>query len=517
VTASEEATMKQSNEWRAPEVPATVVTAFARQVLRTPERAAVMEGDEALTYAELAVRVHRLATDLDHAGVRRGQAVGVALAPGIDEIVGVLALVTLGAGFLAVDLTAPVEAVRQQLDEADVQVVLARAGAMDFAQHAVVTVDPAGAATVPPFDLPPTRVGGPTRPVDLALVCRTSGRTAPALPVMVEHGQLFAQLHALDAVVTAGAHVVWLAIGSLAHSSSVLERLWPLTRGHQLVFAGGRQGPADIARAIRRHQVTTLQISPSRLSTLLVDVEARPAVASLQQLLVGGEVLPPVLAAEVLSLGVDLWNLYGSAEMGGWATAHRVTTADLSGPIPIGRPLPGVLADVVDQDGRVAGEGVRGELVLGGAAVARGYLGRPRVTGERFRVAVSLTGQVERWFTTGDHVTKTGGTLAYLGRASDAIVVRGRTVTLQAIEAALSSHPGVHRVAVTNRTVGKGAAAVRAIVTVRPGSRVSVDELRLYTTQRLRVQIVLMDIVLLGEGTAPVEPAAPRSALAPAG
>jgi len=498
MTTSDAAVAMGADGWTAPAGPTTVVTQFARQVLATPGRSAVVEGDESLTYGELAVRVHRLATDLDHVGVQRGHVVAVAVPSGIDQAIGVLAVLSLGAAFMAIDLDEPLDRLGRMLEEADVRVALARPGAIDFAQIAVLSIDPAGTAEDPPFDLPPGRIGGLTRSADLACICATAGTSGLGRrPVMIEHGQLFAMLQGMDAVVDAHAAVVWLATSGLSQTQSIVELLWTLTHGHQVVYAGQLHDGASVVDAVRRHQVTTMQLAPSRLARLLVDVDSRAALASLRQLLVGGEVLSPVLAAEALSLGPSVWHLYGATESSGWATAHRVGVEDLAGPVPIGRPLAHVRVDVVDDDGRAVGVGQRGHLLLAGESVARGYLSRPKLTGECFRAAVSLTGQIERWYTTGDDVeVRPGGELAFLGRASDCIMVNGRLVTLQAIEAALASHPAVRRVRVENRTIGRGAAAVRATVVVRADARASVDELRLYATQRLRVQIVLMDIIV---------------------
>ncbi len=235
--------------------------------------------------------------------------------------------------------------------------------------------------------------------------------------------------------------------------------------------AGAVAAPSyGIAAQIRRHRVTHMQCTPSLLGLLLQDDDARDAVSSLRQLLLGGEALPPTVVARLGSrMAGTIHNMYGPTETTIWSTT-TVVRAD--GPVTIGRPIANTTVCVVDHRLRPLPIGVAGELLIGGDGVARGYLGRPDLTAERF-VTIDgpgggrfyRTGDRARWLPTGE--------VEFLGRLDEQIKIRGYRVEPGEIEAVLAGHPGVRASVVVPREGPTGDTRLVAYVAPRPGGPAS--------------------------------------------
>ena len=206
----------------------------------------------------------------------------------------------------------------------------------------------------------------------------------------------------------------------------------------------------SVAAQIERDGVTHLQCTPSLAAMLVQDDAARAALSRLDAMLVGGEAFPPALAAELRDCGVGtLLNMYGPTETTIWSTVHEVNAADES--IPIGTPIANTTVYVLDPAGQLVPQGVAGELYIGGAGVARGYLGRPELTAERF-VADTFAGGDSRMYRTGDLVRwRDDGILEFLGRIDHQVKIRGHRIELGEIEAALGGLDSVRDAVVMPR------------------------------------------------------------------
>jgi len=206
----------------------------------------------------------------------------------------------------------------------------------------------------------------------------------------------------------------------------------------------------SIAAQIDRYGVTHLQCTPSLAGMLVEDEVAREALAHLQVMMVGGEAFPSALAKQLLDCGIgSLLNMYGPTETTIWSTVHEVTAADTS--IPIGRPIANNTVYVMDEAGQPVPQGVAGELYIGGAGVARGYLGRPELTADRF-VPDPFAADGGRLYRTGDLVRwSDDGVLEFLGRIDHQIKIRGHRVELGEIETALGDLPEVREAVVIPR------------------------------------------------------------------
>ncbi len=461
LTAAERRLLAQWND-TARDIPAaTVPELFQVQAARTPDAPAVISEGEQVSYAELSDRASRLARLLASRGAGRGTLVGVALERSADLVAVLLGTWMTGAAYLPVDPAYPAERVAFMLADARPVVVLttvAAGGDLPGGVPRVAVDDPAVVTAV--SGLAGDDVGGGERrgrlgPSCPAYVIYTSGSTGRPKGVVTEHRGVLNFLHWHLAEFGIGAGDRLLHRTSASFDVSVWEMFAPLMTGAALVVArpDGQRDPAYLARLIREQGVTMAQFMPSMLRLFL----AEPAAAqcrSLRQVLSGSEELPPATADLVPAVlpGVRFGNEYGPTETTVTATSSWLTASEGARPrTPIGRPVWNTQAFVLDAGLGLVPPGVPGELYVAGAGLARGYLGRPGLTAERF-VACPFGAAGERMYRTGDLARWTAaGELEYLGRADDQVKVRGFRIELGEVEAVLAGLPGVAQVAVAVR------------------------------------------------------------------
>ncbi|MEV4016589.1 amino acid adenylation domain-containing protein [Nonomuraea angiospora] len=402
-----------------------------RQAAATPDAVAVVDGHVTLTYAQVTRLAAGLAHRLHRWGIGRGHVVGVCLPRGADFIVAVLATWRSGAAYLPMDPDHPRERlgwIRQ-----------------DAAPSVVLTPDLLGEAPPAP-EWEPVPVSG----ADAAYVIYTSGSTGRPKGVMVTHEGIANRVSW-----TVGTH--GLGPGDrLLHKTSVTfdaagwEMVGPLVSGGTVVVAppGAERDPALIVGLARTHDVTVLQVVPSLLRQLVRE-PGWAELGTLRLLFCAGEPLHADLTRRALLPGMAMWNTYGPTECAIDVTAQQVDPGQEHGPIPIGRPISGMRVMVLDSSGHLAPIGMPGELHVGGPGVARGYLGRPGLTAERF-VPDPYGSGGQRLYRTGDLVRwGEEGTLHYLGRIDDQIKVNGVRIEPAEIEAVLERHPAVTAAVVT--------------------------------------------------------------------
>jgi natural product biosynthesis luciferase-like monooxygenase protein len=302
----------------------------------------------------------------------------------------------------------------------------------------------------------------------------------------------------LERVRAAGVDEVACLIDFGVQAETVLEALEPLgtlARRHRDVEAAARTEPS-LAQLLQRHRPTHLQSTPSLAQALLAEPEARAALSGVEALLLGGEALPPALARELREhLPGRIFNMYGPTETTVWSTAECLDQVDE--PLTIGRPLANQSVFVLDCDGQPAPIGVPGEVLIGGAGVTPGYVGRPELTAERFVERPDLGPTAARAYRTGDLARwRADGRLEFLGRRDGQIKLRGHRIELGELEAALGTHPDVRLSAAALH--GQGAAAhLLAYVVPTPGRRPDPAALQAYLAQRLPAYMLPAAVVLL--------------------
>ncbi|MEV7964452.1 amino acid adenylation domain-containing protein [Sphaerisporangium sp. NPDC088356] len=434
-------------------VPAVTVTQlFEERARTTPDAVAVVCGEREVTYAELDAAADRLAGLLRERGTGPGTLVAVHLERSPEMVAGVLAVLKAGGAYLPLDPGYPEERLAFVLRDAGAALVLGRERLPD--PPCVTGVPDLPGGTVPVLELgdlaswPGTAVRlAPPVPGDLAYVIYTSGSTGRPKGVEVEHRSLTNLLLAMRDELGAGDGDVWLGLTTLAFDISALELLLPLITGGRVVVvpeASTRDGAA-LRRLIEDRSVSHVQATPSSWRLLLDAGLDSPGLVALT----GGEPLPLPLARELRERVGRLVNVYGPTETTVWSAIAEIPEAPEE--VTIGVPLANTRIHLLDERLAPMPAGVPGEICVGGAGVARGYLDRPALTAERF-LADPYGPSGSRLYRTGDlGRRRPDGQVEFLGRADTQVKIRGHRVELGEIEARLLEHPLVAEAAVVLR------------------------------------------------------------------
>ncbi|WP_280613103.1 non-ribosomal peptide synthetase [Burkholderia pseudomallei] len=426
---------------------------FEAQVSRTPEAAAVICGDETLSYTDLDARANRLAHYLRGQGVGPDTRVGLALGRGVEMMTGLLAILKAGGAYVPLDPGYASERLRAILDDSRPAIVVADAAgrtALDALAGAPPIADlHADASRWSALPSTPPRVEGLT-PRHLAYVIYTSGSTGQPKGVMVEHASVVNLWRALDeAIYRAHPSARRVSLNASIAFDSLVKQWVQLLSGRTLVvvpepvrFDGRR-----LLDAIGRDRIDVFDCTPSQLA-LIEGARGPEDEAYPQVTLVGGEAIGKGMWSELASASSrTYYNVYGPTECTVDATLARITAEHAP---HIGGPLANVRAYVLNERLSPAPVGVRGELYIGGAGVARGYLNRPELTRERFIDDPFVAGG--RLYRTGDLARwRTDGRLEYLGRNDFQVKIRGFRIELGEIEAQLAKVAGVREVVVLAR------------------------------------------------------------------
>ncbi|MBE9499856.1 amino acid adenylation domain-containing protein [Streptomyces sp. GKU 257-1] len=444
------------NDTAGPLPDGTLAGLFDRQAARTPGAVALVHDGTEVTYAELDERSGRLARHLIGLGAAPETLVGVALDRSVEQIVALLAVVRTGAAYLPVDPGQPRRRTDLVLTDASPVLVLstaettARLGGTEAGTPARwIDLDgpPADGLrdTPAPASVTDADRGAPLRrPHHPAYVMYTSGSTGTPKGVVVPHSGVVNQLAWMQEEYRLEPADRMLQRASFGFDASVWEIFWPLLNGAAVVLSGpgSHADPEYLADLVDRERVTVAQFVPSVLRTFL-DGGAAGRCASLRTVLCLGEARsrPPCATAFRQTLDAELHNLYGPTEASVAVTAWPCDAAQDGASVPIGRPLRNIRAYVLDDGLLPVPPGTAGELYLAGTGLARGYLGRPALTSERF-VACPYGPEGERMYRTGDIVRwSAGGHLEFLDRADDQVKIRGFRVEPGEVEAALATHP----------------------------------------------------------------------------
>ncbi|MFI6406277.1 non-ribosomal peptide synthase/polyketide synthase [Streptomyces sp. NPDC050548] len=468
----------------------TLPELFRRQVARTPEATAVVFEDTALTYAELDLRVEKLAHTLAAHGAQAEAVVAVALPRSLALVVALLAVHRAGAAYLPLDTGYPAERLAHTLTDArPVCLVTTDGVTLPDTDVPALTVDTDGTPDHPAHAPLPT-THDPRHP---AYVIYTSGSTGRPKGVTVPHQGITNRLLWMQDTYRLDADDRVLQKTPAGFDVSVWEFFWPLITGATLVVARpeGHQDPAYLAELIRRQHITTAHFVPSMLHAFL-DEPTATGCADLRQVICSGEALPAPLATRFHQVLADtrLHNLYGPTEASVDVTAHEVPADPAT--VPIGRPVWNTRAYVLDAGLRPVPPGVAGELYLAGVQLARGYLGRSALTAERFVADPYATEPGARMYRTGDLARWTrDGELEYLGRADDQVKLRGFRIELGEIESVLAAHESVAHATVLVRDERLVAYVVPA------GAPAESAELRDHTARSLPDHMVPAAVVTL--------------------
>jgi amino acid adenylation domain-containing protein len=478
-------TILKSSSGPVAAIPETTVHAlFEREADRVGERTAVVDGEGSITFAELDENANRLAHHLRSLGVGRNDAVGMCLERSTAMIVALLGILKAGAAYLPLNYEHPSARLEQQLQAADARIVVTQSHLSEPLGSFAGTVVQLDRDSAQIEACPSGRPEVVNEPDDAVYVMYTSGSTGVPKGATIKHVSLVN--YALAIVERLGAHesetgfsfAAVSAISTDLGNTAIFPALVSGGKLHLVSPAASLDG-AEFAAYARMHPIDVLKITPSHLKGLLATADPQ-SVLPHRWLVLGGEATSWELADELLVAGrCRILNHYGPTETTvGCCTYEVQQDGRQSGArtVPIGKPLRNTETYVVDENQQPLPIGAPGELFVGGAGVARGYVGQPEETELRF-VADPFSGDpASRLYRTGDRVRYTrDGNLEFLGRIDEQVKIRGYRVEPGEVEAVLARHADVQQAAVVP-VHDDGGPRLAAYLVAR--KRPSLDELR---------------------------------------
>ena len=503
----------------------TLDTVFAARAAATPEAVAVVHDGERLSYGELAARAGRLAYHLRGLGVGPESRVGICLERSLDLVVAILGVLAAGGAYVPLDPAYPRERLAFLLADSGVSVLVTAGGLLSalaetLAPNVRLVLINDDRALFGQQDSAFWPAGGvDTSPENLAYVIYTSGSTGRPKGVAVTHGNVARLFAATDSQFGFGPDDTWTLFHSYAFDFSVWELWGALLHGGRLVVVppAVSRSPVDFVRLLARERVTVLNQTPSAFRQLLwaevaagedADFGDLGGLGDLRLVIFGGEALEvPGLAPWLARHGDErpaLVNMYGITETTVHVTSRRLRRTDLTrSPLlsPIGRPLPDLTLHLLDRRLQPVPVGVSGEIFVGGAGVARGYLGRPETTAERFLPDPfgGFGGEPgARLYRSGDLARRRpDGQLEYLGRADDQVKIRGFRIEPGEVQAAVAAHPAVREAVVLALPGAAVGEETRLVAYVAAERDLSLADLRGFLAARLPEHMLPSALVLL--------------------
>ena len=460
------------------------------QAQRTPDAIAVRQDGQTVTYHDLNERANRVAHYLCQRGVVPGVVVGLCLERSINLIVGMLGILKSGGAYLPLDIDYPADRLEYMLRDSQVQVLVIQQdqlGRMPATNLQTICLDSEWETIALSSD---KVVEGTEAPDNLAYVIYTSGSTGHPKGVMIEHRSIANYVHAITDIVGLTARDRVLQFASLSFDTAAEEIFPCLATGGMLVLRTSTMvdSVSGFLNRCRDWHVTVLDLPTSYWHEVVVCMESERVAfpASVTTVIIGGErVLPQIVQRWAKSVGssVRLLNTYGPTETTVAVTVSDLTgvgvAGDLQGDLPIGRVIPQASVYVLDRNRQPVPVGVAGELYVGGVGVARGYMGRPDLTEEKFMLDPFSQQAGARLYRTGDLVRwRVDGQLDYRGRVDRQVKIRGYRIELEEIEAILNRHPDLERAVVEVREDQPGDKRIVAFLVPHPHNRLGIVQFR---------------------------------------
>ena len=474
---------------------------FEQQALRNPSAVAVSFNDVRLTYRELNCRANQLAHHLRELGVGPDMLVAIVMRNTPEMVVALLGVLKAGGGYLPLDPANPRERLAAVLAEADVSVVLTLERFRDVlpSENAITAIS---LDTEWDFDsLANENLICTAGPENLAYVIYTSGSTGKPKGVMIPHRGLVNYLSWCTKQYSCADGYGSPVHSPLAFDLTVTSLLAPLLVGRAVELLDEENAVESLGQALREaRDFSLVKITPTHLE-LLRHVFSDGATPGTKAFIVGGE----ALSSEEISFwqqhapGTRLINEYGPTETVVGCCVYEVGAASsYCRSVPIGRPIANTQLYLLDKHMQPVPTGVTGELYIGGAGLARGYLKHPRATAEKFLPHPFASKPGQRLYRTGDLARfLADGNLEFLERADNQVKIRGFRIELREVESTLAQHPSVRETVVTVREDAAGDKRLVAYVTLAPEQRPAMAELRLYLRDKLPSYMVPSAIVVL--------------------
>ena len=430
---------------------------FEDQVSKTPDLTAVMDEHTVLSYTDLNKRANRLSHLLLEKGIGPEKFVAIALNRSVDMVISMLAVLKTGAAYLPIDPDYPTDRIDFMLNDARPSSIItskelsSKLSGAHGAERIVLDEEETilEIGSYPDINVEAEKRMGSVSPLNPAYMIYTSGSTGKPKGVLIQSASLINFLCSMQSQFTLKQQDRLLAVTTIAFDISGLEIFLPLLNGASCVIAAKEtiQDPKTLSDMIVHHDISIMQATPTLWHSLVTNY---PDVIKNLRVLVGGEALSISLTNALHGLGCEVTNLYGPTETTIWSSSITLDPHQ-SGMPSIGKPIWNTRLYVLDAALKPVPKGTVGELYIAGTGLARGYLGRPDLTAERF-VANPYGSKGSRMYRTGDLVRwREDGSLDYISRADHQIKIRGYRIELGEIEAKLTEHPDVNQAAVIVR------------------------------------------------------------------
>lgn len=497
--------MHQWNQTAEEIPPANLPRLFEKQVAKSPYLTALVDEKNVLSYDELNKRANRLAHLLLEKGLGPEKFVAIALPRSANMVVVMLGVLKTGAAYLPIDPDYPTDRIAYILNDAKpICLITNRELASKLpsgGETELIILEEEESALAsgkyPDGNINDVKRNGAISSLNPAYMIYTSGSTGNPKGVVIQSESLINFLSSMQSQFSLNQEDRLLAVTTIAFDISGLEMYLPLLNGASCVIATKEkiQEPAALAEIIIEHDITIMQATPTLWHAMVTNY---PDAIKGLKVLVGGEALSISLATALKELGCEVTNLYGPTETTIWSTS-KLLDSDQTGMPSIGSPLWNTQLFVLDAGLQPVPPGVVGELYIAGKGLARGYLGRPDLTAERF-VANPNGPLGSRMYRTGDLVRwRVDGSLDYISRADHQIKIRGFRIELGEIEAKLAQHPEVEQAAVIVREDSPGDQRIVAYIVPSMDSTVDTGEVREFIGSSLPDYMVPSAIVVMQE------------------
>jgi amino acid adenylation domain-containing protein len=485
----------------------TIHGLLEEQVKKTPDKTAVIFGDEKLSYRELNEKTNMLARTLRKRGIRSDSIVGIMVERSVEMLIGIFGILKAGGAYLPIDPEYPEDRVNYMLEDSKANVLLTRKRYKEGISFpgVVVNVDDKNE-----YDRDGSNLDASGSSGDLAYVIYTSGSTGKPKGAMIEHHSVINRIFWMNKAYPIDGNDVILQKTTYTFDVSVWELFWWsfVGAGVCLLENKGEKDPDVIIESIKKNNVTVMHFVPSMFNSFLHYIEMKgnfEEIAGLKQIFCSGEALS-VKHIEMFNRITDkarhikLINLYGPTEATVDVSHYECRREEKTGVIPIGKPIDNIRLYIIGSNRELQPIGLAGELCISGVGLARGYLNKPELTEEKFidnpfepGKKMYRTGDLARWMPDGN--------IEYLGRMDFQVKIRGFRIELGEIESVLRKHTGVKDAVVTAKSVGNegGDKKLVAYLVPKEGETLIETQLREYLGEKLPEYMVPTVYVMMDE------------------
>ncbi|MFD1989561.1 amino acid adenylation domain-containing protein [Paenibacillus nicotianae] len=422
----------------------TLNSLFESTAKRIPHSIAIQCKDQSITYHELFIKVDHIAQIMRKENVVPKDVVAIMMTRSIDMIVGILAILKIGATYLPIDPEYPDERIKMMLEDSGTILILTNITLIDKINFVKIGYIDKWYQTVVEQHTP---LLTEIMPNDIAYLIYTSGSTGKPKGVMIEHQSIVNLIEGITQSIQFSESKKILALTTVSFDIFLIEALLPLTTGTIIIIAGEdvQKNPKLIADILSKEHIDMLQMTPSMMQLLINYNPDLESLRNLKELMIGGEFFPDSLFAKIKNtINAKIYNMYGPTETTVWSTISDLTGKEK---VDIGKPIQNTQLFVIDENNILVQEEEEGELYIGGIGLARGYLNRSDLTQERFIHYPSISDT--RLYKTGDQVKRLpNGNIQYLGRIDNQVKIRGHRIEIEEIEQILLNFKSIDQVAV---------------------------------------------------------------------